>query len=364
MLYLFILGRNPELSVAELKSFFKKEKYEYSEFKVRGNSVLIDFDRNLDAGVVELLGGTIAIGRVLCDTKNIDKTEIYFSEKNNFSYVLWDFSDESENISEYLKKRFKKEKLKASEKKLRLEMDLQDSEKAQNLSSKLVQEQYFVFENYFGKIIEYYDYEKVEKRDMQKPVRRESLSISPRLAKIMINLSGVKENEILLDCFCGVGVVLSEALNQNIKVVGVDKDKDAIKGALENLKWFGFSEENYKLLNEDSSRVNLSKFKISGMASEPDFGETLKKIPDEKKAEEMIKRFENLMTKILINIRKYVDGKIVFTSPYIRIGKKRLGADLEILAEKVDMKISDGFPIPEFRENHIVGRQIVVLESQ
>jgi hypothetical protein len=37
---------------------------------------------------------------------------------------------------------------------------------------------------------------------MQKPIRREELAISPRLAKILINLSGAKKNNLLLDPFC------------------------------------------------------------------------------------------------------------------------------------------------------------------
>jgi tRNA G10 N-methylase Trm11 len=282
---------------------------------------------------------------------------------------VWDFSDETEDVSEYLKKRFRKEKLKASEKKLRASLDLQDSSmgKADKLSSKTVDEQYFVFENYFGKIVQLPNYKQIEKRDMEKPVRRESLSISPRLAKIMINLSEVKEGEFLLDSFCGIGVILIEALNQEIKVVGVDRDEKAIKGCVENLKWFKFFDKNFNLINEDSSKVDLGEFsgRISGMASEPDFGEILRKIPTEKKAKEMIERYDKIMTGVLKNIKKYFPEKsrFVFTSPYIRIGKKRIGCDFKILGEKTGLKNVDGFPIPEFRENQVVGRQIVVFEK-
>jgi len=367
MKYLFILGRNPELSILELKSFFRKTDNKILDLQKKENSVLIDLENPLDAGVVELLGGVIAIGKVLCELKNIDRTEIYYSEKNNFSYVVWDFSDSVEDVRNYLKKRFRKEKLKASEKKLREEMSLQNEEEAQHLSSKTVDEQYFVFENYFGKIIQFSDYKKIEKRDMEKPVRRESLSISPRLAKIMINLSEVKSDsdEVLLDGFCGMGVVLIEALNQEIKVVGVDLNKKAIFGAKENLKYFGFSEENYNLINDDSSKVDLSKFRISGMASEPDFGKTLKKIPTEEDARKMVKRYEKIMVDVLNNIKKFVEGKIVFTAPYIRIIKKeRIGINFEKFSEKVGLKLAEGFPIDEFREGQIVGRQVVVFTKE
>jgi tRNA G10 N-methylase Trm11 len=193
-------------------------------------------------------------------------------------------------------------------------------------------------------------------------VRRESLSISPRLAKIMINLSEVKEGEKLLDSFCGIGVILSEALNYGIKVIGIDKDEKAIKGCRENLKWFGFNSKDFELIKGDSSNARFNFVDV--MVSEPDFGETLKKLPSEDRAKEMIRRYDNIMTGVLNNVKKHIGGRIVFTSPYIKIiSKKRIGCNLKELAEKSGLKLADGFPISEFRENQVVGRQIVVFEK-
>lgn len=376
--YVFILGRNPELSLKELKCYFKRSDFDLSEsdFVIREGAVLVDLDKSLDADAIDFLGGVLSIGVVFCKIKDIDKKEIYMGEKNNFNYAIWDFSSgEAEDVRDYLKSRFRKEKLKASEKKLRFDLDLQSSgsnefsegkkEKGMKLSSK-VDEEYFVFGDYFGKIIQKCDYKKIEESDMNKPVRRESLSISPRLVKIMINLSEIKEGEILLDAFCGVGVVLSEGLSQNLKVVGIDRDAKAIDGAKENLEWFKFLKENYRLINDDSSRVEIyGGFDV--LVSEPDFGETLKKIPTLDKAKEMLKRYEKIMTAVFSNVKKYLHegkkGRFVFTSPYIRIGKKRVGVDLEVLAKKVGMNLVEGFPIAEFREGQIVGRQVVVFEK-
>lgn len=362
MKYLFILGRNPDLSVSEIRGYLKRTDNDIIDLIRKENSVLVEVTNSLDADAVGFLGGTISIGIVICNVKDIDRKEIYSGEKNNFNYALWDYSSLTDDILQYLKKRFRSEKLKASEKKVRKDLLSQDYEKMQMLSSKTVDEEYFVFDNLFGKIIQKCDYKKIEERDMKKPVRRESLSISPRLAKIMINLSEVHEGGLLLDAFCGIGVVLSEALFQDIKVVGVDKDKEAINGCRENLEWFNFSKENYKLINENSSKVKLSK-DFDVVVSEPDFGEVLKKIPNEEKAKEMIKRYENIIIEVLNNIKKYVKGKIVFTSPYIRFSKKRIGVNLDKLSESIGLKIVEGFPISEFRENQIVGRQIVVFEK-
>lgn len=361
MKYLFILGRNPELSIVEIKGFLKRTGNLILNEEWKEGALVLELESPLDAGTVELLGGTIAIGIVICELKEIDKKEVYMGENNKFNYVLWNFSDKTEEISDYLKKRFRKEKLKTVEKKLTGRMSLQGGGRAEILSSNLIDEEYFVFENYFGKIIQRIDSKKIEERDINKPVRRESLSISPRLAKIMINLSEIKEDEKLVDAFCGIGVILIEALNQNLFVIGIDKDNEAIKSAKMNLEWFEFSKKNYQLISNDSSKVRISPADV--LVSEPDFGEILKKIPGEKEARIIIEKFENLMISVLKNMKKHVKGRFVFTAPLIKIDKNRKGCNFEKISKGAGLKIIPGFPIVEFREGQIVGREIIVMEK-
>ena len=88
---------------------------------------------------------------------------------------------------------------------------------------------------------------------MEKPFRREELAISPRLAKIIINLSEVKTKGKIIDPFCGIGVILFEGLLKNLNVTGIDIDKNAIEGAEQNLEWGKFSNKNYKLANSQQT---------------------------------------------------------------------------------------------------------------
>jgi len=361
MKYLFILGRNPKLSVLEIKSFIKRTSNEILDEELRENGLLLDLETPLDAGTIDFLGGALSIGIVLGNIKDIDKKEIYFGTRNNFNYIIWDFSEETGEVSQYLKKRFRSEKFKATEKKLSGSIIDQEDNIIKKASSNLIDEEYFVFDKFFGRIIQKCNYKEIEKRDMQKPVRREDLSISPRLAKIMINLSEVKEGETLLDPFCGIGAILIEALEEEIKVIGIDNDGKAIEGASKNLKWFKFSKENYKLNKNDSSKVKIKSSEV--LVSEPYFGTTLKKIPEKKKAEIMIKQFENLMISVLNNLKESISGKFVFTAPCIRIGRKRIGCNFEDICEKTELKLEENFPIEEFRKNQIVGRNIVVLKK-
>ncbi|HKL23688.1 MAG TPA: DNA methyltransferase [Candidatus Nanoarchaeia archaeon] len=370
MKYLFVLGRNPELSKREVLSYFKKEANPVLNFELNNNGLLIEVKNSIDPKIVNSFGGVLAIGEIIVESKfseldgKLNEKMIYLGEENKLTYVIWDFSSNYEFIQDYLKKRFKEEKIKATEKHLTGNIKMQNGEEIEIPSSKLLDEEYFLFEGkekeYFGKIISHCDYESLEKRDMEKPIRRESLAISPRLAKIMINLAELKPEDKLLDPFCGVGTVLQEALLQGINVVGVDKDEKAIKGSEKNLKWFGFSENDYLLINFDSTKVNIPE--VSGVTTEPDLGETLKKIPTKNHAEKTLKNFEKLMVQVINNIKGNVKGKIVFTSPYIRIGKIRLSCDIENICSRTGHSlVEEG--ISEFRDNQVVGRMIYVLKK-
>lgn len=368
MKYLFILGRNPRLSAEEILSFFYVKN-----FSIKGNGMLADLDEKIPEGILKSLGGTIAIGEVLAFgkmpeiKKQLEKIEIYKGEKNNFNFVLWNFSSEEDydEILGCLKQRFRGEKLKPTRKNLVQKLSLQSGEEIQ-ISGKNIDEEYFIFsekeETFFGRMIEKTNPEEVEERDMKKPVRRQHLAISPRLAKIMINLSKVSSGKILVDPFCGIGVILQEALLQGINVIGIDKDSKAIEGARLNLKWKKFSEKNFQLIKSDSTKVTTRSADV--LVSEPDLGITLRKSPTKEMAAEMLERYEYIVSRVLGNLRSKIRGRIVITAPYIKMhDKKRIGPSLGRIQAKTGLRLHKNFPIPEFRENQIVGRQILVFEK-
>ncbi len=366
MKYLFVLGRNVELSILELKCFFEREEISFKILKQIDNGVLIDVSKKLGKGIIDNFGGVISIGEVLAlgDKEEIfDKLDgqlLYRGKSNKLNYVIMNFgSKDFDFISDYLKKHFRNEKLKATMKQLGGRVKMQDGKQFPKVSSKLINEQYFLFENNFGRIIEVCDYDSIEKRDMGKPIRRNELSISPRLAKIMINLSGVKKGKILLDPFCGIGVILQEALLQEIEVLGIDKDKEAINSARLNLNWFKFLKKDYNLINSDSSRVKISQVDV--IVTEPNLGELQKRVVSPEKAGQTIKQFEKLMIKVLNNLKKSVSGRIVFTSPFILTRKKRVACNFEKIISNTGLKLVAG-PIADFRDDSIVGRNIIVLK--
>lgn len=371
MKYLFILGRNIELSKQEILNYFEKKENPVLEYFIQKNGMLIEIETGLLENEIDNFGGVLSIGQVLASgnvnnlVEKLEKTMVYFGKENKLNYAFWNFSQNYDMFENYLKERFKQEKLKATLKHLTDEMELQEGGQAYIPSSKLLNEQYFIFQEgaieHFGRIIQNCDYTQIEKRDMEKPVRRESLAISPRLAKIMVNLAQLDVGDTLFDPFCGVGTFLQEALLKGIKVVGSDIDENAVKGAKQNMQWFGFPKENYLIINEDSKMINLEEG-VSAISTEPDLGKTLKKIPTKEKAKETLLNFEKLMVQVINNTKEKIQGRIVFTSPLIRIGKKRIGCNIENICERTGY--SEVFPgIPEFRNNQVVGRKIFVLKK-
>ena len=64
-------------------------------------------------------------------------------------------------------------------------------------------------------------------------------TLTPKLARCMVNLSRARSGQTLLDPFCGVGGVLIEAGLIGCRVIGVDAQRRMCEGCLENLRHYG-----------------------------------------------------------------------------------------------------------------------------
>lgn len=74
-------------------------------------------------------------------------------------------------------------------------------------------------------------------------------SLHPKVARALANISEIKENEILLDPFCGTGGFLIEAGLMKIKSIGCDISKNMAKGCRENLEYFNIKNSRIKIQN-------------------------------------------------------------------------------------------------------------------
>ncbi|MCG2719179.1 MAG: site-specific DNA-methyltransferase, partial [Nanoarchaeota archaeon] len=75
------------------------------------------------------------------------------------------------------------------------------------------------------------------KRDLTRPKQRPKHMISIRLARILINLSGAVEDSVLLDPFCGYGILLQEAMLMGLNVFGIDRSYECVNASEINIRW-------------------------------------------------------------------------------------------------------------------------------
>ncbi len=243
----FVLGAHPELSAAEIRAVLH-----VSGTRV-GGVLLVD---QVDASLPNLqnrLAGTIKIGSVIGSLKSWNKDEaadlIRSMIPMNGGKVHFGISVYGERLTrnaEPLGLEIKK-KLKEDGVSSRLV-----TSKEATLSSVVVEKNHlltsggeFVILEGKGEILigqteTIQDFESWSKRDFGRPSRdAKSGMLPPKLARLMINLSGVEPaNAFLLDPFCGSGTILMEAgLMGFHEVVGGDISEKAIKDSGKNLRW-------------------------------------------------------------------------------------------------------------------------------
>lgn len=94
-------------------------------------------------------------------------------------------------------------------------------------------------------------------------------SMSPKLARCMVNLSRVKKGQLLLDPFCGTGGILIEAGLIGCKVVGSDIYWKMKNGTAINLEHYGISD--YRTFNLDVRELKMYE-KVSAVVTDPPYG--------------------------------------------------------------------------------------------
>ena len=353
----FVLGRNPKLSRQEIISYLNARSQKFKEIFFEENYILIQLEKEID---INQLGGTIKSG--IIESSGTEETVENFIladeiiPKDKFSYGVFGNVD-----PEPIKQKFKSEKRKTTLRHGNKKIRFQEN-KTTNLPKA---DHYLILHQnkdnlYFGKINQEYNSKETEYRDMKKPERREHLAISPRLAKILINLSQVKENDTLLDPFCGIGGIMQEALIKNINAYGSDIDKHAIFYARKNLDWIQKRYQTKSLYTTKTQNAkSIPNKEFDGIATETPLGEVLKKQPNDQKAQQIIQNFERFIIPILKHLKrtKKKNGKIAITFPKIR----KFAVDYDQITKETNLRIHVN-PIEESRPNQNISRDIVVFK--
>lgn len=378
--YMFILGKNPHLSNAEIQAYFFQDQFRLIE----ANETFSVYETpNILNDVIAHLGGTIKIIKV---EKTFDQNKNFIDEileivpaqtrGKYFGVSVYSKTGARKSDFKFLKKVCMKIKRKTGLKFMLPPPDRKGAEltHVEVIKKRLLEDSFelvIAFGNkiYIGMTEHVHDPFEFQKRDISRPQQRPIFSISPRLAKIMINLSGCKKNQRLLDPFCGIGTIIQEAILEGIDAFGIDKDKKTVEMAKKNLEWLD-KEYNLGLVEVEKRIVEGYAEKASmyfgedfdAIVTEPYLGPPLKsdvKIHEAKKILSDLKPlFVNSFGEFL-NILK-PGGKIVIVIPSIKTEGIFLDLDTSFL-RGLKIKIEDIFL--DFEHRHRTIRKIYKIKK-
>lgn len=150
-------------------------------------------------------------------------------------------------------------------------------------------------ERYYGYTQYVSDVAGFKERDFGRPYKDPTVTMSPRLARTLVNLCGVRQGGTILDPFCGLGTVLQEALVLGYNVVGVEISSAEATRCRENVNWvankFQISTKlSHSVIRGDAMLMDSSKLpQVDAIATEPILVPKLMKNQTAERSEEILK---------------------------------------------------------------------------
>ncbi len=98
-------------------------------------------------------------------------------------------------------------------------------------------------------------------------------AVKSKFARSVVNLVRPKKGDIFLDVFCGTGSYLLEASSIGIESIGVDANKEVIKGCMKNIKKFG---SGASVVRADAMELPFKANSIDAIVLDPPYGRSSK----------------------------------------------------------------------------------------
>lgn len=389
--YAFILGKNQELSIAEIVSYISARKVNFEILNFTQDFLVLKID-DVSKIKIQDFGGTLKIASVSYfeqyekfDELNFAKFFPQVGTTMDFGVSVYgDSYKKFKAISLGVKKTLKETGIKSSY--FHLEPPRTSTTHVEVINKNLLETADLIFcrfgnEYYVGKTLQIHNPFEFQKRDVFKASQRAMYSISPRLSKIMISFLGI-EKGVVLDPFCGFGAILQEAALSGFDVRGIDIEKNCVDASIQNLEWL---EKEYKIqipgirrkvIQGNAKRLTqyFEKESIDGIVAEPYLGPALKAKPDAYLAKNILQELSPMYEGFFREAAKVLRdrGRICIVSPRFQTQAGTFKIDIDRLGAKfgfrtVDIlkpyKIQHEVPILDFEERHKLIREINVLEK-
>ncbi len=114
----------------------------------------------------------------------------------------------------------------------------------------------------------------LEKRKVSERPFFSPISLHPKYARALINMTGVRTGGRVLDPFCGTGGIAIEAASMGMKALVSDFDEEMIAGCRENMDFYGYSLEDFEVT--DVSGIAGRFEDIDAVCTDPPYGRSTK----------------------------------------------------------------------------------------
>ena len=366
MKYLAVLGRQPEISLAELEAIFSR----VNRFKPG----LATFSADSTPDIARL-GGSLKLA------EELDAEPLEFLQNLPEGKITLGVSDYSEHASP---RKAQGEALKLKKILTRHGRSVRVVEnKTATLSTatslhnglsgaKPNKVELILVDKTWWKVIGVQDIDAYAKRDQARPARDAKVGmLPPKLAQILINLCGpLPAGSRVLDPFCGTGVVLQEAILMGHKGYGTDLEQRMIDYTKKNLDWLIKDGDNsvYSLSQGDATSFKWEQ-PIDAVACEGFLGQPMSQPPVEIKLKSEKQRCGAIVIGFLKNLAEQIKSgtPVVIAVPaWLRPDGKY--SRLEILDEIERLgynqlnKSREG--LLYYREDQVVARDIIILRKK
>lgn len=220
------------------------------------------------------------------------------------------------------------------------------------------------------------DIEAYAERDQARPARDAKVGmLPPKLAQILINLCGdLPSDTRILDPFCGTGVVLQEATLIGYQPYGTDINERMIEYSRRNLEWLAGRQKqpNYTLAVGDATTYQWEP-PIGAVACEAFLGQPMSTPPVEIKLKQEKQRCKEILRGFLKNLSEQIatgTPVVVAIPAWLRpdghYDRLNLLDDIEKLRYNVkSFKNNLGQEgLLYYRKGQVVAREIIVLRKQ
>ncbi|MDR1404217.1 MAG: methyltransferase domain-containing protein [Candidatus Methanoplasma sp.] len=114
----------------------------------------------------------------------------------------------------------------------------------------------------------------MEKRKVSERPFFSPISLHPKYARTLINLTGAKRGDTILDPFCGTGGLVIEAAEMGMKTIASDFDEEMVLGCRENMDFYGLDLCDYETIDIKDIPERFSDIDI--VVTDPPYGRSTK----------------------------------------------------------------------------------------